>query len=220
VQVFIDRCRLRDQAAFVSVRMNDAHHKEYVDPKPGDKPGSSIGMSVTRWYAEHPEHRIKPGSERGADRVLNWAVPEVREQKFALIQELFHTLFKGAKVQVGYDVFPYRRATREHLHTSAHLAYARGADGISLFNFAYCQVAVCNPSRVSILSGARADTTGVLDNQHFMRQMMPDVIALPQHFKNHGWQILSLGKIYHHSLREPGEDPLFWTSANTAYSPR
>jgi hypothetical protein len=30
-----------------------------------------------------------------------------------------------------------RRATREHLHTSAHLAYARGADGISLFNFAY-----------------------------------------------------------------------------------
>jgi len=40
-------------------------------------------------------------------------------------------------VQVGYDVFPFRRATREHLHTSAHLAYARGADGISLFNFAY-----------------------------------------------------------------------------------
>ena len=38
---------------------------------------------------------------------------------------------------MGYDVFPFRRATREHLHTAAHLAYARGADGISLFNFAY-----------------------------------------------------------------------------------
>jgi len=51
--------------------------------------------------------------------------------------ELCHTLWKGDKVQAGYDVFPFRRATPEHLQTSAHLAYARGADGISLFNFAY-----------------------------------------------------------------------------------
>jgi hypothetical protein len=55
----------------------------------------------------------------------------------ALYFELCHTIWKGDKVQAGYDVFPFRRATREHLHTSAHLAYARGADGISLFNFAY-----------------------------------------------------------------------------------
>ncbi len=80
-----------------------------------------------------------------------------------------------------------------------------------LFERAYCQVAVCNPSRVSVLSGARPDTTGVFDNQHFMRQMMPDVIALPQHFKTHGWHTASLGKIYHHSEREPGEDPPSWS---------
>ncbi|MFZ4768427.1 MAG: hypothetical protein ACOYMN_26060 [Roseimicrobium sp.] len=55
----------------------------------------------------------------------------------SLYFELCHTIWKGDKVQPGYDVFPFRRATREHLHTSAHLAYARGADGISLFNFAY-----------------------------------------------------------------------------------
>jgi hypothetical protein len=55
----------------------------------------------------------------------------------ALYFELCHTIWKGDKVQAGYDVFPFRRATREHLQTSAHLAYARGADGISLFNFAY-----------------------------------------------------------------------------------
>ena len=51
--------------------------------------------------------------------------------------ELCHTIWKGDKVAKGYDVFPFRRATRDHLHTAAHLAYARGADGISLFNFAY-----------------------------------------------------------------------------------
>jgi arylsulfatase A-like enzyme len=80
-----------------------------------------------------------------------------------------------------------------------------------LFERAYCQVAVCNPSRSSVLSGTRPDTTGVLDNQHFMRPNMPDVISLPQHFKNHDYTSLSLGKIFHHSEREPGDDPQSWS---------
>jgi arylsulfatase A-like enzyme len=80
-----------------------------------------------------------------------------------------------------------------------------------LFERAYCQVAVCNPSRVSLLAGARPDTTRVLDNQHFLRDVLPDVVTLPQHFKNHGWTAISLGKIYHHSEREPGEDPASWS---------
>ncbi len=80
-----------------------------------------------------------------------------------------------------------------------------------LFERAYCQVAVCNPSRSSVLSGTRPDTTGVLDNQHFMRPNMPDVISLPQHFKNLGYTSLSLGKIFHHSEREPGDDPQSWS---------
>ena len=80
-----------------------------------------------------------------------------------------------------------------------------------LFERAYCQVTVCNPSRSSVLSGTRPDTTGVLDNQHFMRPNMPDVVTLPQHFKNHGYTSLSLGKIFHHSEREPGDDPQSWS---------
>lgn len=79
------------------------------------------------------------------------------------------------------------------------------------FERAYCQVAVCNPSRSSVLSGTRPDTTGVLDNQHFMRPNMPDVVTLPQHFKNHGYTSLSLGKIFHQSEREPGDDPQSWS---------
>ncbi|WP_146851168.1 sulfatase [Brevifollis gellanilyticus] len=80
-----------------------------------------------------------------------------------------------------------------------------------LFERAYCQVAVCNPSRSSVLSGTRPDTTGVLDNQHFMRPNMPNVVTLPQHFKNNGYTSLSLGKIFHHSEREPGDDPQSWS---------
>ena len=65
------------------------------------------------------------------------AAIRTQTQGAALYFELCHTVWKGDKVAKGYDVFPFRRATREHLHTSAHLAYERGADGISLFNFAY-----------------------------------------------------------------------------------
>ncbi|MCB1208606.1 MAG: sulfatase [Verrucomicrobiales bacterium] len=80
-----------------------------------------------------------------------------------------------------------------------------------VFERAYCQVAVCNCSRSSLLSGCRPDTTGVFDNQHFLRPNMPDVVTLPQHFKDHGYTSLSLGKVFHHSEREPGDDPLSWS---------
>lgn len=80
-----------------------------------------------------------------------------------------------------------------------------------LFERAYCQVAVCNPSRNSILSGCRPDTTGVFDNQHFLRPNMPDVLTLPQHFKKNGYTAISLGKIFHHSEKEPGDDPQSWS---------
>jgi arylsulfatase A-like enzyme len=80
-----------------------------------------------------------------------------------------------------------------------------------LFERAYCQVAVCNPSRNSLLSGARPDTTGIFANNTFLRPTLPDVVTLPQHFKNNGWHSVSLGKIFHHSEKEPGDDPQSWS---------
>lgn len=80
-----------------------------------------------------------------------------------------------------------------------------------LFERAYCQVAVCNPSRNSLLSGCRPDTTQIFSNQTFLRMTMPDVLTLPQHFKNQGYTSLSLGKVFHHSEREPGDDPQSWS---------
>jgi hypothetical protein len=252
VKTFIERCRLRGQSPFISVRMNDAHRKEFADAKPGDKVGN-LGMSVTRAYEEHPDWRINPASKRSGDIVLNWAKPEVRAMKLALITELCenydlagleldfmrfysyfrtaettasqraeimtrfvrdvravldrternsmrrtlclrvpcfvkafdplgldlpaldaagvdmlnvsasyfttqhtdiaqiramvpeaalylelcHSIWNGEKMEAGYDVFPFRRATKEQMFTAAHQAYALGADGVSLFNFAY-----------------------------------------------------------------------------------
>ncbi|MGC3967298.1 MAG: sulfatase [Pirellulales bacterium] len=79
------------------------------------------------------------------------------------------------------------------------------------FDRAYCQVAVCNPSRNSVLSGLRPASTGIYANNKFLRPTLPDVVTLPQHFKNHGYTSLSLGKIFHHSEREPGDDPQSWS---------
>jgi len=81
----------------------------------------------------------------------------------------------------------------------------------TLFERAYCQMSVCNPSRSSLLGGVRPETTGVLDNQHFLRSQLPDIVTLPQHFKNNGWHSMSLGKIFHHSDREPGDDSQSWS---------
>ncbi|MCX7887984.1 MAG: hypothetical protein N3B01_12125, partial [Verrucomicrobiae bacterium] len=238
VKIFIQRCRQHGQSPFISLRLNDAHHLE--------KPGS---VWISRFIAEHPHYRIGPDLTRPEQRVLNWAIPEVRAHKLALIRELCHnydfdgfeldfmrfysffqldkttsaqrrqimtdfvrdvrtalgphrwlcarlpsqltvhdalgidlpamvaaglnmvnlsasyftvqqtdlatirnlipetalylelchSIWNGPKPPgaTGYDTFPFRRTTVEQLQTTAHLAYQRGADGISLFNFAY-----------------------------------------------------------------------------------
>ena len=228
--------------------MNDAHHLEYVDEK------GRNAVWASKLYVEHPEYRIGLDAKKTEQRVLNWAIPAVRAQKLAFIQELcenydldgfemdfmrFYSLFQldkttseqrrgimteftrqvravldrttrdgrrrwlcarvpcyvealdalgldlpamvGAGLDMvnvsasyftqqqtdlavirrsvpeaavylemchsiwngkkppgkGYDIFPFRRATPEHYCTAAHLAYARGADGVSAFNFVY-----------------------------------------------------------------------------------
>lgn len=78
----------------------------------------------------------------------------------------------------------------------------------TLFERAYCQQAVCAPSRASLLSGCRPDTTKVWDLNTPLRTRLPDVVTLPQHFKEHGYTSLSRGKIYHHGLRD---DPKGWS---------
>ena len=77
-----------------------------------------------------------------------------------------------------------------------------------VFSRAYCQQAVCAPTRASLLSGCRPDTTHVFDLQTPLQQTMPDVVTLPQHFKENGYTTLSLGKIYHHMVKD---DPKGWS---------
>jgi len=75
-----------------------------------------------------------------------------------------------------------------------------------LFERAYCQQAVCAPSRASVMSGLRPDSTGIYDLGHPLRRTKPDVVSLPQWFKEHGYVTARFGKVYHHE----NDDEAFW----------
>ena len=65
------------------------------------------------------------------------------------------------------------------------------------FERAYAQYPVCNPSRTSLLSGLRCEETGIVGNQTFFREKLPDLVTLPQLLRQGGWTAHSFGKILH-----------------------
>ncbi|MEO0963992.1 MAG: sulfatase [Planctomycetota bacterium] len=66
------------------------------------------------------------------------------------------------------------------------------------FTNAHCQQAICSPSRVSLLTGLRPDATRVWDLQTKFRDTIPDVVTLPQRFREAGYHTVGIGgKIFH-----------------------
>ena len=76
-----------------------------------------------------------------------------------------------------------------------------------IFQQAYCQQAVCSPSRTSLMTGLRPDSTKVYDLETHFRKTIPDVVTLPQHLQKHGYYAMGMGKIYHGGL----DDKLSWS---------
>jgi iduronate 2-sulfatase len=98
------------------------------------------------------------------------------------------------------------------------------ASGV-VFNRAYCQYPVCNASRASLLTGLRPDSTGVSDNATHFRKQAPEVITLPQQFKDHGYITQAFGKLYHGAFEKAYvgrafDDPRSWNGAHWYGSPQ
>lgn len=75
----------------------------------------------------------------------------------------------------------------------------------------HCQFAVCGPTRASLMTGLRPDSTRVWDLHTPMRNENPDILTLPQYFKQNGYETVAVGKIYDPRCVDKKYDPSSWS---------
>lgn len=85
------------------------------------------------------------------------------------------------------------------------------------FERAYCQQALCNPSRSSFLAGRRPDTLHIWSNGIHFREKNPDVVTLPQCFKENGYVTRCVGKIFHNWHTKEKGDRRSWSADEFLY---
>lgn len=68
--------------------------------------------------------------------------------------------------------------------------------GVS-FTRAYCSAPLCNPSRISLLTGIAPSKSGVYGNGEKLRDKLPGAVTLMQHFRDSGYIVRGSGKIFH-----------------------
>jgi iduronate 2-sulfatase len=109
------------------------------------------------------------------------------------------TVAQAAKPNILFiavdDLRPELGCYGSPIAVSPHLD-ALAKDGL-LFSRAYCQQAICRPSRASLMTGARPDTTGITHNYIGLRDLKPDIVTLPQHLIDSGYETVYYGKIFH-----------------------
>ncbi len=83
------------------------------------------------------------------------------------------------------------------------------------FERAYCQYPLCGPSRALFLCGLYPDQTLIHRNAVLVRDRVPNVVTMPEHFRNHGYTPMRIGKLYHYGVpraigTDGHDDPASW----------
>jgi iduronate 2-sulfatase len=77
------------------------------------------------------------------------------------------------------------------------------------FDLAYCNQAVCAPSRFTLMLGSHSTSTGLYGLGSQLRNRLPDAVTMPQYFARHGYRTESLGKVYHIGHGNQGDPQSF-----------
>jgi iduronate 2-sulfatase len=71
-----------------------------------------------------------------------------------------------------------------------------------VFTNAYVQSTICSPSRSSFLTGLRPDSTGIHGFDKHIRDVVPNVVTMPQLLKQNGYKSIGMGKIFHNNKND------------------
>uniref|UniRef100_A0A3P9I2L1 Iduronate 2-sulfatase n=1 Tax=Oryzias latipes TaxID=8090 RepID=A0A3P9I2L1_ORYLA len=88
-----------------------------------------------------------------------------------------------------------------------------------VFLNAFSQQAVCAPSRTSMLTSRRPDTTRLYDFKSYWRTHSGNFSTLPQYFKSHGYFTASVGKVFHPGIASNHSDDYPYSWSIPAYHP-
>ncbi len=80
-----------------------------------------------------------------------------------------------------------------------------------VFERAYCQSPLCNPSRTSIMTGRKPQDLKIWNNEPHFRGVNNSIVTLPQYFKQKGYYSVGIGKIFHNWGQAIDGDPMSWS---------
>jgi len=93
------------------------------------------------------------------------------------------------------------------------------AEGGMVFLNNSCQQSVCGPSRASLMTGCYPDTTKIYDLKTRMRDMNPEILTIPQYFRQQGYETTGTGKIYDPRCVDNQFDKPSWSQPHRQYPP-
>jgi arylsulfatase A-like enzyme len=73
----------------------------------------------------------------------------------------------------------------------------------TLFTNTQTPVPICNGARTAVFTGLQPSTTGVYNNHQDWRNLLPDVVTLPEYFRQNGYEVVGAGKIFHDKFNKP-----------------
>lgn len=88
-----------------------------------------------------------------------------------------------------------------------------------VFLNAFAQQAVCAPSRISMLTSRRPDTTRLYDFNSYWRVHSGNFTTLPQYFKSRGYVTMSVGKVFHPGIASNHTDDFPYSWSIPAFHP-